>query len=68
MANLPSQSISPTKLPIQLPVINISHVTPETGKDMIDAATKYGFLYVDGASSDFLSADVESAFAMVNKH
>ncbi|OAX79821.1 hypothetical protein ACJ72_05853, partial [Emergomyces africanus] len=53
--------------PVQLPVINISEATPSVGKAMIDAATKYGFFYVDSASSDFSNDDVESAFAMARE-
>lgn len=51
--------------PVQLPIINISEATPAVGKAMIDAATKYGFFYVDSASSYFSNDDVESAFDMV---
>ncbi|PGH02285.1 hypothetical protein GX51_04725 [Blastomyces parvus] len=53
--------------PVQLPVINISKATPAVGKSMIDAATKYGFFYVDSASSDFSNGDVEGAFAMARE-
>ncbi|KMU78851.1 thymine dioxygenase [Coccidioides immitis RMSCC 3703] len=66
MAN-PSRYSPLTKLPIQLPIIDISNTRPETGKAMIDAATKYGFLYVDSVTSDFSDEDVESAFAMARK-
>ncbi|KAL2381686.1 hypothetical protein RJ035_006354 [Blastomyces gilchristii] len=52
---------------VQLPVINISKATPAVGKAMIDAATKYGFFYVDSASSYFSSDDVEGAFAMARE-
>ncbi|OJD27377.1 hypothetical protein ACJ73_01222 [Blastomyces percursus] len=53
--------------PVQLPVINISKATPAVGTAMIDAATKYGFFYVDSASSDFSNDDVEGAFAMARE-
>ncbi|KKZ68776.1 hypothetical protein EMCG_00989 [[Emmonsia] crescens] len=53
--------------PVQLPIINISEATPAVGKAMIDAATKYGFFYVDSASSDFSNDDVESAFGMAQE-
>jgi hypothetical protein len=61
MAAEPAEAASAA--PIQLPVINISKITPEVGKSMIEAATKYGFLYVDSESSDFSNEDVEGAFA-----
>ncbi|KAI1945160.1 hypothetical protein LOZ57_004458 [Ophidiomyces ophidiicola] len=64
MSDAPSAA---TGLPIELPIIDISKATPEVGRAMLDAATKYGFLYVDGASSDFSNEDVESAFEMSRK-
>jgi hypothetical protein len=53
------------EVPIQLPVINISEATPTVGQAMIDAATKYGFLYVDSESTDFSTENVEEAFQLV---
>ncbi|KAK2804201.1 hypothetical protein FQN51_002290 [Onygenales sp. PD_10] len=52
---------------VQLPVINIAEATPAAGKAMIDAATKYGFFYVDSASSQFTNEDVDGAFAMARE-
>ncbi|KAK2808263.1 hypothetical protein FQN50_004818 [Emmonsiellopsis sp. PD_5] len=52
---------------VQLPVINIAEATPAAGKAMIDAATKYGFFYVDSASSQFANEDVDGAFAMARE-
>lgn len=57
-----------SEAPIQLPVFHLSEVTPEVGKSMIDAATKYGFLYVDSNSSDFADNDVDGAFEMVGHY
>src|SRR5204862_6514205 len=57
-----------SKVPIQLPVIDISKVTPASGRAMIDAATEYGFLYVDSESTDFSTEDVEKAFQLVGSH
>lgn len=54
-----------TASPIQLPIFDVSQLTPEVGKSMIDAATKYGFLYVASESSDFAKDDVETAFGTV---
>lgn len=50
---------------IQLPVINISEATPAVGKAMIDAAAKYGFLYVDSEGCGIPAEDVDAAFDMV---
>lgn len=52
--------------PIQLPVIDISNPNdPAVGKEMLDAATKYGFFYVNSKGSDFAVADVKKAFGLV---
>ncbi|KKK17746.1 putative oxidoreductase, 2OG-Fe(II) oxygenase family [Aspergillus rambellii] len=49
--------------PIQLPVLDISNPNdPAVGKAMLDAATKYGFLYVDSKGTDFTAEDVQRAF------
>ncbi|PGH19436.1 hypothetical protein AJ80_03937 [Polytolypa hystricis UAMH7299] len=53
--------------PIQLPVINISKATPAVGREMIDAAKEYGFLYMDGAGTIFSKQDVDGAFGMARK-
>ncbi|TQB77481.1 hypothetical protein MPDQ_000021 [Monascus purpureus] len=51
--------------PIDLPIINISNPNdPVVGKAMIDAAAKYGFLYVDSRGTDFTYEDVEKAFGL----
>lgn len=52
--------------PIELPVIDISDPhDPAVGKAMLDAAAKYGFLYVNSKGSDFTPKDVEHAFGLV---
>ncbi|KAG2416439.1 hypothetical protein HFD88_007654 [Aspergillus terreus] len=51
--------------PIQLPVIDISNPNdPAVGKEMLDAATNYGFFYVNSKGSDFAVADVKKAFGL----
>lgn len=51
---------------IQLPIIDISNPDdPAVGKTMLDAAAKYGFLYVDSRGSDFTPDDVKRAFGLV---
>lgn len=58
---------STSATPIQLPVIDIADpLNPAIGKDMLDAAIKYGFFYVHGKGSDFTAAEVDSTFALVN--
>jgi isopenicillin N synthase-like dioxygenase len=52
--------------PIQLPIIDISDpLNPAIGKDMLDAAIKYGFFYVHGKGSDFSADAVDSTFDLV---
>lgn len=51
---------------IDLPIIDISNPhNPSVGKAMLDAAAKYGFLYVASQSTDFSADDVERAFGLV---
>lgn len=61
------QAVFETMPPIQLPVIDISKATPEAGKALVDAAIKYGFLYVDSASCGIPLNDVEAMFGMVSR-
>jgi hypothetical protein len=50
---------------LQLPIFDISDPTPEVGRSMIEAAAKYGFLYVDTKGTDFTEAIVDRQFEMV---
>lgn len=55
-----------TAVPIELPVIDISNPhDPAVGKAMLDAAAKYGFLYVNSKGTDFSVADVDHGFELV---
>lgn len=61
-------SSSDVAAPIELPVIDISDPhDPTVGKAMLDAAAKYGFLYVNSKGSDFSSEDVDHAFGLVSQ-
>ncbi len=51
---------------VHLPVINISDPTPEIGRQMIDAAAKHGFLYIDTRGTDFAPENVERQFELVS--
>ncbi|KAL5341534.1 hypothetical protein BJX70DRAFT_358169 [Aspergillus crustosus] len=49
--------------PIDLPILDISNPDDAVvGKAMLEAATKYGFLYVDSKGTDFAAEDVRHAF------
>ena len=50
---------------VQLPVIDISNPTPDVGRQMIDAAAKYGFLYIDTKGTDFTQEVVDRQFELV---
>lgn len=53
-------------VPIELPVIDISNPhDPAVGKAMLDAAAKYGFLYVNSKGTDFTVEDVDRGFGLV---
>ncbi|CAL5870702.1 uncharacterized protein PFLUO_LOCUS4942 [Penicillium psychrofluorescens] len=57
-----------TASPIELPVIDISNPhDPSVGKQMLDAAAKYGFLYVNSKGTDFTTEDVDHAFGLSKK-
>ncbi|KAF9884591.1 hypothetical protein FE257_001413 [Aspergillus nanangensis] len=50
---------------IQLPVVDISNPNDSVvGKEMLDAATQYGFFYVNTKGTDFTADDVKKAFGM----
>lgn len=57
-------SIQQTKDAIRLPVIDISEFTAETGKKLLDAATRYGFLYIDTNGTGFTESMVDREFEL----
>lgn len=58
--------MSDVTVPIELPVIDISNPhDPAVGKAMLEAAAKYGFLYVNSKGTDFAVEDVDHAFGLV---
>lgn len=51
---------------IQLPVLDISDPTKAVGRQMIDAAVKYGFFYIeDNTGGDFNADVINRAFELV---
>ena len=51
---------------IQLPVIDISETNTKVGHEMIDAAVKYGFFYIQDLRDENFDADVvDRAFELV---
>lgn len=60
--------MSDVTAPIELPVIDISNSRdPAVGKAMLDAAAKYGFLYVHSKGTDFSADDVDHGFELVRQ-
>lgn len=49
---------------IQLPVIDVSDPSPATGKRLLAAATKYGFLYIDTKGTGFSQEIVDREFEL----
>ena len=50
---------------VKLPIFDISDPTPEVGRSMIEAAAKYGFLYIDTKGTDFTESIVDRQFETV---
>lgn len=57
-------SMGETSSGIQLPVIDISDMTPEVGKKLLQAAREYGFLYIDTNGTGFMERMVEREFEL----
>ena len=52
--------------PIELPLIDLtSSDLDAAGKAMLDAAVRFGFLYIDSRTTVFSSTDVDRTFGMV---
>ena len=52
---------------IDLPIIDISEFDRATGRAMLDAATKYGFLYISTPSTVFTPEVIDREFALSEK-
>ena len=65
MGSIESDSLDKTT--IDLPIINISTFTSEVGKQALHAAAKYGFLYIDTASTTFTPEIIDRQFAISEK-
>ncbi|KAI9894315.1 MAG: hypothetical protein M1814_003071 [Vezdaea aestivalis] len=47
---------------VNLPIIDISSPSLQTGKDLVDAAEKYGFVFIKNLGSHISPEDLEEAF------
>lgn len=52
---------------IQLPLIDISDTSSENGKRLVEAAIKYGFLFIDPKGTFFTEALVDKQFELSKK-
>lgn len=50
---------------LQIPVIDISHADEATGEEMVDAAARYGFLYIRVNGIDVPPQFVDRMFELV---
>lgn len=50
----------------QIPIINISEPNESVGDALIDAASKYGFIYVESKGTGFTAEHVDRAFELVS--
>lgn len=50
---------------LQIPVIDLSHATASTADKLIDAVSRYGFVFVKGEGLGFTSRILDDTFALV---
>ncbi len=50
----------------RIPVIDISNAGQSTGDDMVDAAARYGFLYIRASGTGFAPEIVDGMFEIVS--
>lgn len=50
---------------LQIPVIDLSHATATTADGLIDAVSRYGFVFVKGEGLGFTSKILDDIFALV---
>lgn len=58
------QTSGVTTRAIQLPIIDVSRMTTETAKEVVHAATTYGFLYVQPAGTGLTPSIVDRQFTL----
>ena len=52
---------------LQIPVIDLSHATATTADKLIDAVSRYGFVFVKGEGLGFTSEILDNTFALVSQ-
>ena len=50
---------------LQIPVIDLSQATAQTADKLIDAVSRYGFVFVKGEGLGFTSQMLDDTFALV---
>lgn len=51
---------------IQLPVLDVSQLGPETANDLIEAVKNYGFVFIKNNHSEIPVNDIDNMFALVS--
>jgi len=51
---------------VQIPVIDIADPTLKTGEELVDAATRYGFVFVRNQGSDISPPEIDRIFETVS--
>jgi hypothetical protein len=50
----------------EIPVIDISHPSPETAQQVLDAASTHGFLFIKNDGVTIPPKDIDDMFALVS--
>ena len=52
---------------LQIPIIDLSHATATTADKLVDAVSRYGFVFVKGEGLGFTSKILDNTFALVSQ-
>ena len=52
---------------LQIPVIDLSHATATTADKLVDAVSRYGFVFVKSKGLGFTSEIIDDTFALVSQ-
>ncbi|KAH0547561.1 hypothetical protein FGG08_000286 [Glutinoglossum americanum] len=55
-----------TELGVQIPVIDIANPTLKTGEELVDAAARYGFVFIRNQGSDISPPEIDKTFETVS--
>lgn len=52
---------------VGIPVIDIQHANTEAPKQLLDAATTYGFVFIENVETGFTKQDIDHMFDLSNE-